>query len=114
MKFYVHFLATVDDEADDVDDECLLLYYQVALLADFKSAFSRLNFVGLGLASLTLNIEPEVFNPIRDWKVVLFLWTMLNTLSSDALECRSVSASLTILNKISNLCFPIQSFIRRI
>ena len=66
MKFYVHFLATVDDEADDVDDECLLLYYQVALLADFKSAFSRLNFVGLGLASPTLNIEPEMFNPIRD------------------------------------------------
>ena len=73
MKFYVQFLATVDDEVDDVDDECLLLYYQVALLADFKSAFSRLNFVGLGLASLTLNIEPEVFSPIRDQKVVLFL-----------------------------------------
>ena len=70
VKFYVEFLATV---GDDVDDECLLLYYQVALLADFKSAFSRLNFVGLGLASLTLNIEPEVFNAIRDRKVVLFL-----------------------------------------
>ena len=63
MKFYVHFLATVDDEVDDVDDECLLLYYQVALLADFQSAFSGL---ALGLASFTLNIEPEVFNPIRD------------------------------------------------
>ena len=33
------------------------------------------------------------------------------TLSSDALECGSTSASLTTLNKISNLCFPIQSFI---
>ena len=60
VKFYVEFLATV---GDDVDDECLLLYYQVALLADFQSAFSGL---ALGLASFTLNIEPEVFNPIRD------------------------------------------------
>ena len=38
MKFYVQFLGTVDDEADDADDECLLLYSQAALLADFKSA----------------------------------------------------------------------------
>ena len=59
MKFYVHFLATVDDEVDDVDDECLLLYSQVALLADFKSALSALNFVALGLASFAVNIESK-------------------------------------------------------
>ena len=111
MKFYVQFLATVDDEVDDVDDECLLLYSQVALLADFKSALSGLNFVALGLASFTVNIESKVLNPIVAQNVVLFLRAMLNTLSFDALECASTSTSLTILNKISKLCFPIQSFI---
>ena len=107
VKFYVQFLATVDDEVDDVDDECLLLYSQVALLADFKSALSDLNFVALGLASFTVNIEPKLLNSILAGNVVLFLRTMLNTLSSDALECGSTSTSLTILNRISNLCFPI-------
>ena len=111
MKFYVQFLATVDDEVDDVDDDCLLLYSQVALLADFKSALSGLNFVALGLASFTVNIEPKLLNSILAGNVVLFLRTMLNTLSSDALECGSTSTSLTTLNKISNLCFPIQSYI---
>ena len=111
MKFYVQFLATVDDEVDDVDDECLLLYSQVALLADLKSALSGSNFVVLELASFTGNIEPKVLNQILARNVVLFLRIMLNTLSSDALECESTSTSLTILNKISNLCFPIQSFI---
>ena len=111
MKFYVQFLATVDDEVDDVDDECLLLYSQVALLADFKSALSGLNFVALGLASFTVNIEPKVLNLIPARNVVLFLRTMLNTLSSDALECESTSTYLTTLNKISSLCIPIQSFI---
>ena len=107
VKFYVQFLATVDDEVDDVDDDCLLLYSQVALLADFKSALSGLNFVALGLASFTVNIEPKLLNSILAGNVVLFLRTMLNTLSSDALECGSTSTSLTILNRISNLCFPI-------
>ena len=69
MKFYVQFIATVDDE---VDDECLLLYCQVALLADFKSALSGLNFLALGLASFTVNMEPQVFKHfllyIRMWK----------------------------------------------
>ena len=111
MKFYVQFLATVDDEIDDVDDECLLLYSQVALLADFKSALLGLSFVALGLASFTLNIEPKVMNPMLARNVVCFLRTMLNTFSSDALEYQSTSTSLTTLNKISNLCFPIQSFI---
>ena len=111
VRIYVQFLATVDDEVDDVDDECLLLYSQVALLADFKSALSGLNFVALGLASFTVNIEPKVLNLIPARNVVLFLRTMLNTLSSDALECGSTSTSLTTLNKISNLCFPIQSYI---
>ena len=106
MKFYVQFLATVDDDVDDVDDECLLLYSQIALLADLKSV-SGLIFLALGLASFTVNIEPKVLNPILARNVVLFLRTMLNTLSSDALECGSTSTSLTILNKISNLCFPI-------
>ena len=106
MKFYVQFLATVDDDVDDVDDECLLLYSQIALLADLKSV-SDLNFLALGLASFTVNIEPKVLNPILARNVVLFLRTMLNTLSSDALECGSTSTSLTILNRISNLCFPI-------
>ena len=111
VKFYVQFLATVDDEVDDVDDECLLLYSQVALLADFKSALSGLNFVALGLASFTVNIEPKLLNSILAGNVVLFLRTMLNTLSSDALECESTSTYLTTLNKISSLCIPIQSFI---
>ena len=111
MKFYVQFLATVDDEVDDVDDECLLLYSQVVLLADLKSALSGLNFVALGLASFTVNIKPKVLNPILARNVVLFLRTMLNTLSSDALECESTSTYLTTLNKISSLCIPIQSFI---
>ena len=78
MKFYVQFLATVDDEIDDVDDECLLLYSQVALLTDFKSALSGLSFVALGLASFTLNIEPKVMNPMLARNVVCFLRTMLN------------------------------------
>ena len=111
VRIYVQFLATVDDEVDDVDDECLLLYSQVALLADFKSALSGLNFVALGLASFTVNIEPKVLSSIQARNVVLFLRTILNTLSSDALECGSTSTSLTTLNKISNLCFPIQSYI---
>ena len=111
MKFYVQFLATVDDEVDDVDDECLLLYSQVALLADFKSALADLNFVALGLASFTVNIETNMLNPILARNVVLFLRTMLNTLSSDALECESTSTYLTTLNKISSLCIPIRSFI---
>ena len=111
VRIYVQFLATVDDEVDDVDDECLLLYSQVALLADFKSALAGLNFVALGLASFTVNIETNMLNPILARNVVLFLRTMLNTLSSDALECGSTSTSLTTLNKISNLCFPIQSYI---
>ena len=64
MKFYVQFLATVDDEVDDVDDECLLLFSKVALLADFKSPLSGLNFVALGLACFTVNIEPKVLNPV--------------------------------------------------
>ena len=72
MKFYVQFLATVDDEVDDVDDECLLLYSQVVLLADLKSALSGLNFVALGLASFTVNIKPKVLNPILARNVVLF------------------------------------------
>ena len=72
MKFYVQFLATVDDEVDDVDDECLLLYSQVVLLADLKSALSGLNFVALGLASFTVNIKPKVLNPILARSVVLF------------------------------------------
>ena len=110
MKFYVQFLATVDDEVDDVDDECLLLYSQVALLADFKSALSDLNFVALGLASFTVNIEPKVLNTILAQNV-LFLRIMLNTLFPDALACGSTSTSLTTLSKIPNLCFPIQSFI---
>ena len=111
MKFYVQFLATVDDEVDDVDDKCLLLYSQVALLAEFKSALSGLNFLALGLASFTGNIEPKVLNPILARNVLLFLRTMLNTFSSDALECESTSTYLTTLNKISSLCIPIQSFI---
>ena len=110
MKFYVQFLATVDDDVDDVDDECLLLYSQIALLADLKSV-SGLIFLALGLASFTVNIEPKVLNPILARNVVLFLRTMLNTLSSDALECESTSTYLTTLNKISSLCIPIQSFI---
>ena len=73
MKFYAHFLATVDDEVDDVDDECLLLYSQVALLADFKSALSGLNFVALRLPSFTVNIERKVLNPILAGNFVLFL-----------------------------------------
>ena len=100
MKFYVQFLATVDDDVDDVDDECLLLYSQIALLADLKSV-SGLNFLALGLASFTVNIEPKVLNPILARNVVLFLRTMLNTLSSDALECGSTSTIMTTLNKIS-------------
>ena len=110
-KFYVQFLATVDNEVDDADDKCLLLYSQVALLAEFKSALSGLNFLALGLASFTGNIEPKVLNPILARNVLLFLRTMLNTLSSDALECESTSTYLTTLNKISSLCIPIQSFI---
>ena len=111
VKFYVQFLATVDNEVDDVDDKCLLLYSEVALLAEFKSALSGLNFLALGLASFTGNIEPKVLNPILARNVLLFLRTMLNTLSSDALECESTSTYLTTLNKISSLCIPIQSFI---
>ena len=99
MKFFVQFLATVDDEVDNVDDECLLLYSQVALLADFKSALSGLNFVALGLASFTVNIEPKVLNPMLAQNVVLFLQAMVNTLSSDTLECGSTNTSLTTLKK---------------
>ena len=111
VKFYVQFLATVDAEVDDVDDECLLLYSQVALLADFESALAGLNFVALGLASFTVNIETTMLNPILARKVALFLRTMLNTPSSDALECGSTSTRLAALKNISNICFPIQSFI---
>ena len=45
VRIYVQFLATVDDEVDDVDDECLLLYSRVAFSADLKSTLPGLNFV---------------------------------------------------------------------
>ena len=110
MKFYAHFLATVDDEVDDVDDECLLLYSQVALLADFKSFLSGLNFVALRLPSFTVNIEPKVLNPILARNFVLFLRTILNSLFSDALECGGTSTSLITLNKISNTAFHLKKY----
>ena len=97
-KFYVRFLATVDDEVDDVDDDCLLLYSQVALLADFKSVLSGLNFAALGLASFTVNIEPKLLNPILPQNVVSFLRAMLSTPPSDALGCGGTGT--TILAKI--------------
>ena len=87
-------MATVDDEVDDVDDVCPLLYSQVALLADFENALAGLNFVALGLASFTVNIETNMLNPILARNVVLFLRTVLNTPSSDALECGSTSTRL--------------------
>ena len=97
VKFYVQFLATVDDDVDDVDDECLLLYSQVAFSADLKSALSGLHFVYY----FTVNIKTKLLNSILARNVVLFLRTMLNTLSSDALECGSTSTIMTTLNKIS-------------
>ena len=98
-KFYVQFLATANDKVDDVDDEYLLMYSRVLYSADLKSALSGLNFVALGLASFTVNIEPKELNPILAGNVVLFL----NALSSDALECGSTSTSLKTLNKISDI-----------
>ena len=97
VKIYVQFLATVDDDVDDVDDECLLLYSQVAFSADLKSALSGLHFVYY----FTVNIKTKLLNSILARNVVLFLRTMLNTLSSDALECGSTSTIMTTLNKIS-------------
>ena len=43
---FFYFLLVMDDEKDD----CFLLYSQVALLADFNSAFSGLTFVKFRLA----------------------------------------------------------------
>ena len=97
VKIYVQFLATVDDDVDDVDDECLLLYSQIAFSADLKSALSGLHFVYY----FTVNIKTKLLNSILARNVVLFLRTMLNTLSSDALECGSTSTIMTTLNKIS-------------
>ena len=97
VKIYVQFLATGDDDVDDVDDECLLLYSQVAFSADLKSALSGLHFVYY----FTVNIKTKLLNSILARNVVLFLRTMLNTLSSDALECGSTSTIMTTLNKIS-------------
>ena len=97
VKIYVQFLATVDDDVDDVDDECLLLYSQVPFSADLKSALSGLHFVYY----FTVNIKTKLLNSILARNVVLFLRTMLNTLSSDALECGSTSTIMTTLNKIS-------------
>ena len=97
VKIYVQFLATVDDDVDDVDDECLLLYSQVAFSADLKSALSGLHFVYY----FTVNIKTKLLNSILARNVVLFLRTILNTLSSDALECGSTSTIMTTLNKIS-------------
>ena len=101
VKFYVQFLATVDDEVDDVDDECLLLYSRVAFSADLKSTLPGLNFVASWLAIFTVNIKPKLLNPILARNIVLFLQTMLDTLSSDALGCGRSSTILTTLNKIS-------------
>ena len=109
MKFYVQFLATVDDEVDDFDDECLLLYSQVALSADFKSALAGLNFVALGLASFTVNIETNMLNPILARNVVLFLRTMLNTPSSDALECGSTCQNIKYM--LPNTVFHLTNII---
>ena len=97
VKIYVQFLATGDDDVDDVDDECLLLYSQVAFSADLKSALSGLHFVYY----FTVNIKTKLLNSILARNVVLFLRTMINTLSSDALECGSTSTIMTTLNKIS-------------
>ena len=97
VKIYVQFLATGDDDVDDVDDECLLLYSQVAFSADLKSALSGLHFVYY----FTVNIKTKLLNSILARNVVLFLRTILNTLSSDALECGSTSTIMTTLNKIS-------------
>ena len=71
---------------DDEEDECLLLYSQVSLLAEFNGVFSGLISVTFGLANFTARINPKVLKPMLALNSVSFLFTMLNTLSYDAFE----------------------------
>ena len=77
-SFFYFFVVT-----DDKGNECLLLYSQAALLADFNSGLSGLNFVSFGLDNFTVKIDPTVLKPKLAY--VLFFFTKLNMLSSDAL-----------------------------
>ena len=51
-----------------------------------NSALSGLNFVALGLANFTIRIDFIVLKPMLALNGVLFFFTILNTLSSDASE----------------------------
>ena len=65
---------------DDEEDECLLLYSEVSLLAEFNGVFSGLNFVAFGLANVTVRINPKVLKLMLALNGVSFFFTMLNTL----------------------------------
>ena len=64
-SFFFHFFMVMDDG-------CFLLYSQVALLPDFNSALSGLNFVALVLANFTVRIESKVLKPMLALNGVLF------------------------------------------
>ena len=96
---FFYFVVVMYDE----EDTCLLLNSEVALLADFDSTLSGLNFVAFGLANFTVRIDSKVLKPMLAVNGVLFLFTMLNILSSDALEGGSTSTSFATLNKRLNI-----------
>ena len=60
----------------DEEDTCLLLNSQVALLADFDSTLSGLNFVAFRLANFTVRIDPKVLKPMVAVNGVSFFFTM--------------------------------------
>ena len=64
---------------DDEEDECLLLYSKVSLLADFNGVFSGLNFVAFGLANFA---ETHAWSK---WCFVLFYHAKHSSNSSNAI-----------------------------
>ena len=60
----------------DEEDTCLLLNSQVALLADFDSTLSGLNFVAFRLTKFTVRIDPKVLKSMVAVNGVSFFFTM--------------------------------------
>ena len=81
---------------DDEEDECFLLYSQVALLTELNSVLSGLNFAAFGLANFTVRIDPKVLKSMLALNV--FFFTMLNIISSNAFEWGRTSTSFLNIN----------------
>ena len=88
-----------------------VIFSHVAPFAFFKSSLGGLNFTALTSASLTVRMGDKVPSIDKlERNVVLFLRTMLKTLSSPAFECGNTNISLATLNSFLEIpCFSIRT-----